>query len=95
MEPCIQIIEKPDWVSWDDIHEVLWKAHASNRANGIAMRKPSLLGNEIKKEIGENGKMFVAIVDGQLAGTAAIVHKEGKMWYNNGTYGYLCFTCNS
>lgn len=87
----ILISEKPDWVSWDDIHEVLWKAHASNRANGIAMRKPSLPGDEIKKEIGEKGKMFVALVDGQLAGTAAIVPKEGKMWYNNGTYGYLCF----
>ena len=50
MDSSIQIIEKPDWVSWDEIHEVLWKAHENNRENGVFMSYPSLTGDEIKKE---------------------------------------------
>ena len=34
-------MEKPDWVSWETIHDVLWEAHAENRKNGVFMRYPS------------------------------------------------------
>ena len=87
----IFIIEKPEWVSWDDIHEVLMIAHAENRAKGIKMRKPSLPGEEIRKELGEEGVMLVAIVDNRLVGTAAMLKKENKSWYNNGAFCYCCF----
>lgn len=93
MNSKIQIVEKPDWVSWDDIHEVLWTAHAENRNNGVVMRYPSLSGEEIKNKIEANGKMFCAIVNGKLAGTAAIMTKKVKYWYNKvpETIAYLCF----
>lgn len=91
MDIDIQIMEKPDWVSWDDIHEVLMRAHAVNRANGINMRKPSLPGAEIKKEIGDDGIMLVALDGKQLVGTAALLVREIKRWYNDGKFGYLCF----
>lgn len=91
MNSEIQIIEKPSWVSWDEIHEVLVKAHASNVANGIKMFKPTLLGPEIEKEIGDTGKMFVALEGNTIVGTLALVKKEGRRWYINGEYGYLCF----
>ena len=87
----IQVLEKPNWVSWDDIHEVLIKAHASNRANGINMRKPSLPGEEIAKEIGNDGKMFVALDDKQVVGAGAIIPKCISSWYHSGIYGYMCF----
>ena len=83
------IIEKPEWVSWDDIHEVLMVSHAENRAKGI--RKPSLPGDEIRKELGEEGVMLVAIVDNRLVGTAALLKKENNSWYNKGPFGYCCF----
>lgn len=91
MDSDIKIIEKPDWVSWDDIHEVLWKAHAENRKKGIFMSYPSLSGEEIRKKIGDNGKMFLAIEGNKVVGTLALLVKSGKQWYNYGQYGYLCF----
>ena len=87
----IQIIEKPDRVSWDEIHEVLAKAHESNRAHGINMRKPSLPGSEIKNEVGKDGIMLVAIHEDKIIGTAALLFKSKHTWYNSGSYGYMCF----
>ena len=91
MNSEIQIVEKSEWMSWDDIHEVLVSAHAQNRANGINMRKPTLPGEEIAKEIGNEGKMFVAMDGEHVVGTLALIRKNGKSWYNNGEYGYLCY----
>lgn len=91
MNTSIRIIEKPDWVSWEDIHKVLWDAHAENRKKGIVMSYPSLAGEEIKKKIGDNGKMFVAIEGDKVVGTLALINRVEKRWYNSGTCGYLCF----
>ena len=91
MDSEIKVMEKPDWVSWDDIHEVLVNAHAQNRANGIIMKKPSLPGEKIAEEIGNDGKMFVAMEDNKVVGTLALIKKEGNKWYNSCKYGYLCY----
>lgn len=91
MESEIQIMEKPDWVSWNEIHEVIWNAHAQNREKGVIMAYPSLSGDEIKRRIENNGKMFVALDGQNVIGTLALIIKEGKKWYNQETYGYLCF----
>lgn len=85
----IQIIEKPEWVSWDDIHEVLWESHEQNREKGIQMCIPTLKGEELRKFIGDNGKMFVALDGEKVVGVLALVVKEGKQWYNRGRYGYV------
>lgn len=94
MESNIQIVEKPDWVSWDDIHKVLWEAHADNREKGIWMRYPSLSGEEIRLRVEGKGKMFCAIKDGKLVGSAALVSKNTRLWFDESktTYAYLCFT---
>ncbi|UKK49474.1 GNAT family N-acetyltransferase [Prevotella sp. E9-3] len=89
--PIISIVEKPDWVSWDEIHNVLWKAHAQNREKGVIMSYPSLAGEEIKRRVEKNGKMFIALDGQNVVGTLALKIKKGNKWYNKGTYGYLCF----
>lgn len=91
MDSVLQIVEKPDWVSWDEIHDVLWKAHEKNREKGIIMAYPSLSGEEIKNKIGDNGMMFLAIDCKKVVGTLALIEKKGTRWYNSGRYGYLCF----
>ena len=91
MSDNIQIIEKPDGVSWEAIQNVLVRAHAENRSKGIIMRKPSLPGDEIKKEIGTDGVMLLALDSKQVVGTAALILNKGTMWYNEGLYGYCCF----
>lgn len=87
----VQIIEKPDWVSWDDIHDVMWKAHEGNRKQGVFMRYPSLPGDEIRKRIEGIGKMFVALDGEKVVGTAAIKTMKAYLWCGKGDYSYLCF----
>lgn len=91
MNTEIQIIEKPDFVSWDLIHDVLWKAHAQNREKGVFMSYPSLSGDEIKKKMENSGKMYIALEGQNVVGTLALIKKKGNKWYNKGMYGYLCF----
>lgn len=86
----IEIVEKPDWVLWDDIHNVVWKAHEQNREKGIVMALPSLSGEEIKDKLGKTGKLFVAIDGDKVVGTLALIRKTGNKWYCNGDHGYLC-----
>lgn len=95
MENSISVIEKPDWISWNDIHDTLWGAHSINREKGISMRYASLSGDEIRERVEGKGKMFCAIKDGRLVGTAAIVPKKAKFWFNETplVYAYLCFAC--
>ena len=91
--PDIVIVEKPDTVSWDAIHELLWKAHAANREKGVAMRYASLPGEEIRQRIEGKGRMFCALDGDELVGVGAIVPKETRLWFDRKpvTYGYLCF----
>lgn len=91
MNKDIQIIEKPDWVSWDDIKQCLYTAHATNRANGINMAHYQWPAEQIKESLGKNGVMLVAIDDKIVVGTAAIAEKERNTWYINGRYAYMCF----
>ena len=90
-DSTIHIIEKPDWVSWDEIHSVVWNAHAQNREKGIIMSYPSLSGDEIRRRIENDGKLFIALDGQKVVGTLALIVKQGKNWYNKGRYGYLCF----
>lgn len=91
MDSNIQIIEKPDWVSWDDIKQCLYEAHASNRAKGINMAHYQWPVEKIKDYIGENGLVLVALDEKKLVGTACLKENYGEMWYNKGRYAYLCF----
>lgn len=92
MDKSIRIQIKPDSVSWDDIHDVIWKSHEENRKNGIFMRYPSLPGSEIEKKLGGEGKMLVALTkEGKLVGTAAMMPKKAKFWFGEHVFAYCCF----
>ena len=91
MESNIQIVEKPDWVTWVDIKQCLFEAHAENRAKGINMAHYQWSADKIKESLGEKGVMLVALDGRRLVGTAAIGDKIGKTWYNRGPYAYICF----
>lgn len=91
MDSNVQIIEKPDWVSWDDIKQCLYEAHAPNRAKGINMAHYQWPVEKIKDYIGENGLVLVALDGKKLVGMACIKEKFGKMWFDKGRYAYFCF----
>lgn len=87
----IKVLEKPANVSWDDIHEVLYAAHAENRSNGVVMQLPSLSGDEIRELIGRGGKIFVALDGEKVIGTAAVRFRKLDTWCHKGETAYLCF----
>lgn len=91
MEANIQVVEKPDWVTWDDVKQCLFEAHAENRAKGINMAHYQWPAEKIKESLGEKGVVLVALDGKRLVGTAAIGDKIGKTWYTRGAYAYICF----
>lgn len=91
MRDEIQIIEKPDWISWDVIHEVLWVSHANNRERGMNMAFSTFSGEKIKEIIDGHGKMLVALCDDKVVGTAAIKIKNSNLWCGKGDYAHCCF----
>ncbi len=87
----ILIVEKPDWVSWEDIKQCLFEAHAVNREKGIIMTHYQWPSERIIETIGDNGRMFVALASDKLVGVAAVCDKTGDTWYAKGKYAYLGF----
>ena len=92
LDSSIKIMLKPESVSWDAIHEVIWASHEENRRNGVKMRYPSLPGPEIEKRVEPDGKMLVAMTDeGKLIGTAAMIPKDVALWFGKHRFAYCCF----
>ena len=87
----ITIIEKPDWVTWDDVKQCLFNAHAVNREKGINMSHYHWTPKRIKESLGDHGIMLVALDNNRLVGTAAISERYGSSWYVKGRYAYMCF----
>jgi hypothetical protein len=80
----IRVMQKPDWVSWDDIHELMLAAHKKNIEKGIVMNSVTRTGEGIERYIGENGRCFVALCGDKLVGTTSVKIAVGKRWYDKG-----------
>lgn len=91
MNSSIQIVEKPDWVSWEEIKHCLEDAHSVNRDKGINMSHYHWPKEKIIDFLGNKGVMLVALESKRVIGTAAIADKVGKAWYAKGNYAYMCF----
>lgn len=80
----IEVVLKPTNISYDDIHALLWKANEQNRLKGFVLKTSLIEGNEIKERIGNKGRCFVAMRNGEMIGTASfrIVHRN--KWYAKG-----------
>lgn len=93
MEEEIQVVVKPDWVSWAEIKHCLEQAHAENRAKGINVMHFQWTADELKEAVGHDGVMFVALASQKVVGTSALIPKESHSWYVKGKYGYLGYDC--
>ncbi len=77
----ITIMEKPDWISFDDIHELLYLAHAENREKrGFHVRTAEMTGAELEAYLGSTGKCFVALDGEKLVGTASYRIVQRALW---------------
>lgn len=87
----IIIAEKPEFITWDDIHICLWNSHKQNRSNGVIMSFPSLPGEKLREKIESgNGKLYVALDGRKVVGTAGFTSIKSKNWFCKGEYAYLC-----
>lgn len=76
--------EKPEEVTFQEIRDILQKAHQENFKRGIVMKTPNLSAEELKKKIGAEGKCFVAMTNGKVIATASYRKKKVNGWFFNG-----------
>ena len=80
----IRVMEKPDWISYDQIHDLLYQAHESNREKGFDVKTAHMTGEELEKHIGETGKCFVALDGDKLVGTTSYRILDRDYWCAKG-----------
>lgn len=78
------IVEKPENISYETIHDVLYSAHEENRKKGSIMTTSLLSGEQLKKRIGAHGKCWVVIDDEKVVGTASVRYVQRNNWYAKG-----------
>lgn len=82
----IHILIQPDWISDDDICDVLHEAHQSTLEAGMHYSVLEQTGKDIRRRIGENGVFFVAVdEDNQPVGVSGLsFHERSSAWYAKG-----------
>lgn len=85
----IQYLEKPDWVSWDSVHECLVKAHAINEKKGFHMKNQDLDGEDIKRKL-QDGHCFVAMLGTKVIGVHGLSFIRVNHWWARETVAYTC-----
>lgn len=76
--------EKPENITFDEIHELLWDANQKNRDDGFVLSTSEMSGNQLKKRIGADGHCFVALIDNQLVGTLSLRYLQRNSWFAKG-----------
>lgn len=89
MEEEIVYMEKPEWVSWEQIRECIYQGHESNRKHGVVMINTTKSADDIKKHVGD-GHCFVALKGNDVVGTFSLKFKKVKRWWVKGTVAYPC-----
>ena len=80
----ISVIEKPDSITFDEIHEVLWKANEENRKKGFLLKTSVLDADKLKDRLGDKGKCFIAVDNGRVVGTISVRIVKRNKWYFKG-----------
>ena len=78
------IREKNKEEAYNDIHDLLWQANASNREQGFHLRTAEYTEQELKNKIGEDGKTFLAMDEEVIAGTISVRYVKRNKWYYKG-----------
>lgn len=89
----IKVMPKPDWVTFDDIHELLAVAHKKNYEKGIVLTYSQMTGDQIKEKLGDEGQCWVAMDGDKPVGTTSVTFFQGKNWWDRGKkVAHGCFT---
>lgn len=85
-----RIIEKPDFISWEQIQALLTRSHSTNASKNLHYATATQSTETLMKKV-QGGVCFVALLEGtdQLIGTASITTIQQKYWYNHGPAGLV------
>ena len=86
----IKLIQETE-VSYDQIHDIIYRAHIVNREKGLFYRTAIFSGEMIKERVGD-GLTFVAFVENKAVATASVCLHIGRHWYDKGLLvAHYCF----
>ncbi|MBR1456674.1 MAG: GNAT family N-acetyltransferase [Oscillospiraceae bacterium] len=80
----ITVCERPETVSFEAIHRLLYAAHAANREAGLHVKTAELPADELEAQLGGDGRCFVALDGDEPVGVTAVRILERKRWYAKG-----------
>ena len=80
----LRLMEKPDWITYDQIHELLYTAHGSNRDSGFDVETAHMSGKELEEHMGKDGVMFVALDGDRLIGCGGYRVMKRNYWCAKG-----------
>lgn len=83
-------MEKPEWVSWEDVIDCIRAADTVNQKKGLHMHIASVKPDEMKEDL-KDGKCFVALHEGKVVGTTSYKIRNLKKWYRWGKVIYYSY----
>lgn len=86
----IRFMEKPDWVSWEEVCDCIHKANTVNDKKGFHMLFSDVKPEVIKEDL-KDGKCFVALYDNTVVGTTSFAIHNLRKWYLCGKVIYYCY----
>ncbi len=87
----VRVMEKPDWISWDEIQQCIHDAQLTNVKNGFDMYFGHMTGEELQKSVGD-GYCFVALNDNnRVVGTLSYCVTKINFWFHKGNAGFFCY----
>ena len=87
----VKYMLKPDWVSWESIHDCIVKANEINRKNGFSMQHSTMSVQELEDYL-KDGYCFVAMLGEKVIGINALKILKSNMWWAKGDVGYEMLT---
>lgn len=81
--------KKDESVSWEEIRQVVFRSHESNRKNGVDIRNAHLSSEELAASLGKEGACFVALDGEKVVGTCSVAFREIRTWFAKGKVAYL------
>lgn len=83
----IKYMEKPDWVSWEDVIQCIRSSDTVNQKRGLHMHIATVTPEEMEEDLKE-GKCLVAMCGEKVVGTTSLKIRELRKWYRWGKVIY-------
>lgn len=83
-------MEKPDWVSWEEVCDCIHEANTVNDKKGFHMLFSDITPEEIQEKL-KTGKCFVALDNNKVVGTTSFRIFNLNKWYRRGKVIYHCY----